>query len=387
MTNQLHTDSYDVLKTAFDMPSACIGVLNPQGKLVVINEAWKQFSQRYAFGLAQDGMGSDYVAACNASLIPGGRAALSGIKDVVTGRVDFFQMECSLTRDGMDDYWCQLDVTRSMQGEQHLVVISHYDITAQKLAQTLRLDDPRQALEETELSRERARLDREEQRELIRKQMIQRIAHEFRTPLATILTSMYLAERDANPEQLARFDTMRKQVDRLTRMLDDVTSVLRGEYIGLALHSKPVDVIRIVEDVVFAESITSGRVITYDVKLDTPLLELDGGLVDTILHNLVSNALKYSPEAAPVSVQVFQEDDFVVIEVSDKGAGIPEADLPHIFDSFYRGSNIEEKPGLGLGLALVQTAVKAHQGSINVFSQAGVGTTIRATLCINPEGC
>jgi signal transduction histidine kinase len=128
-------------------------------------------------------------------------------------------------------------------------------------------------------------------------------------------------------------------------------------------------------------------VITYDVTLDTPLLELDGGLVDTILHNLVSNALKYSPEAAPVSVQVFQEAGFVVIEVSDKGAGIPEADLPHIFDSFYRGSNIEEKPGLGLGLALVQTAVKAHQGSINVLSQAGVGTTIRATLCINPEGC
>jgi signal transduction histidine kinase len=351
--------------------------------VVVINEAWKQFSQRFGFAVAQDGIGADYVAACNASLIPGGRAVLNGIRDVLDGCVDFFQTECLLIHKGMEDYWCQLDVTRSEQGEQHLVVLSHYDITAQKLVRTLSHNPPLQALQQEEQTREEARLAREQQRELIRKQMIQRIAHEFRTPLATILTSMYLAERDANPEQLARFDTMRKQVDRLTRMLDDVTSVLRGEYIGLALNPTPVDVNRVIEDVVIAESLTSDRIVSHYVQLESRLLELDGGVLDTILHNLISNAVKYSPENTPVTLRAWQECDSLVIEVTDEGTGIPEADLPHIFDSFYRGSNIDEKPGLGLGLALVQTAVKAHNGTINISSQPGTGTMIRVTLSVH----
>ena len=106
-----------------------------------------------------------------------------------------------------------------------------------------------------------------------------------------------------------------------------------------------------------------------------------------ILSNLLSNALKYSPSEATVNLKVscsnIERPKDLIIEVRDRGIGIPEASQKHLFESFYRANNVGAIPGTGLGLSIVYQAVKLYQGLINIDSQENRGTTITVTLPIN----
>jgi signal transduction histidine kinase len=101
-----------------------------------------------------------------------------------------------------------------------------------------------------------------------------------------------------------------------------------------------------------------------------------------VLDNLLDNAVKYSPRGGAVNVSIAMEkDQLAVLSVSDRGEGIPDADLPHIFERFQRGQNVKGRiPGTGIGLAGVQRIVQEHQGTIDVDSQVGVGTTFTIRL-------
>jgi len=91
--------------------------------------------------------------------------------------------------------------------------------------------------------------------------------------------------------------------------------------------------------------------------------------------NLLSNAIKYTPENGKVNISAFADSNKIVIKVSDTGYGIPEEDLPNIFDDFYRSKNITGVEGSGLGLSLVKAIVARHNGSISVISKVNVGST------------
>uniref|UniRef100_A0ACD5GT97 Sensor histidine kinase n=1 Tax=Desertifilum tharense IPPAS B-1220 TaxID=1781255 RepID=A0ACD5GT97_9CYAN len=99
-----------------------------------------------------------------------------------------------------------------------------------------------------------------------------------------------------------------------------------------------------------------------------------------ILANLLTNALKYSPLGEEVHFHLACEEEFAIFTIQDSGLGIPEADQPHIFELFHRGSNVGSLPGTGLGLSIVKKAIELHSGEIELISQVGVGTTAIATL-------
>src|SRR5690606_15105157 len=99
-----------------------------------------------------------------------------------------------------------------------------------------------------------------------------------------------------------------------------------------------------------------------------------------VLGNLLSNAFKFTPEGGRITVLARGADDGVEFEVSDSGVGIPEADLPHIFDKYYQVGRAARRAGAGLGLAIARQIVEAHGGSIAAESQAGAGTTFRVRL-------
>lgn len=102
--------------------------------------------------------------------------------------------------------------------------------------------------------------------------------------------------------------------------------------------------------------------------------------LDRILTNLVSNALKYSPEAAPVLVRAESADREVRVSVADSGVGIPPEELPHVFDRYYRAKGAGESEGLGLGLFIAKALVEAHGGRIWVMSNPDEGSTFTFTL-------
>jgi signal transduction histidine kinase len=110
--------------------------------------------------------------------------------------------------------------------------------------------------------------------------------------------------------------------------------------------------------------------------------DVDVKLLRRAITNLLTNAIKYSPEGAPINVELACEGDTAIIRVSDQGIGIPEDDQRRLFEPFHRASNVGQIQGTGLGLAITRQAVERHGGSISVESQVGVGTTFSVRLPI-----
>ncbi len=110
---------------------------------------------------------------------------------------------------------------------------------------------------------------------------------------------------------------------------------------------------------------------------------MDEKLLGHILTNLLSNALKYSPDDSNVEFTLTCEDGQAIFEIQDQGIGIPEEDIPYLFESFHRASNVGNILGTGLGLAIVKRCVDTHQGKISLSTTLGVGTKFTVTLPLN----
>ncbi|MBC7917362.1 MAG: PAS domain S-box protein [Rhodoferax sp.] len=223
----------------------------------------------------------------------------------------------------------------------------------------------------------------EQQKELneLRSRFVAMTSHEFRTPLATILSSAellkYYSERMPAAEKVEVIQTIENSVHRMTRMLDRVLLLGKadaqmlefrpGELDLLALCNSVVEEVRNQHpdtrcDIVFAfdDTCRSGQ---YDDKL-----------LRHIFANLLSNAVKYSPNGGVVRFTVAPSGGRVQFTVSDEGIGIPAEEIPHLFESFHRASNVGDIQGTGLGLAIVKNSVELHGGTIDVYSVAGEGT-------------
>jgi signal transduction histidine kinase len=114
--------------------------------------------------------------------------------------------------------------------------------------------------------------------------------------------------------------------------------------------------------------------------VDPLMVELDPKLFQRVLENLLTNALKYSPEDTPIHLELDDADEQVVIQIRDHGIGIPKEDMPGLFEAFHRANNVGDRQGTGLGLAIVKRAVDAHHGTVVVETELDAGTNFRITL-------
>ncbi len=234
----------------------------------------------------------------------------------------------------------------------------------------------------------RQALERERELNELRGRFIAMISHELRTPLAVILSSSQLLEnygpRLSADKQKQYFDHIRQQVLHLTELLEDTLAVSRAETVGLEFEPQTGDLERLCQSVVQRVQITVQEThrIVFTASDVCRAARFDERLVWRILNNLLSNAVKYSPDGGEVSVNLTCEGGQAVLRVQDQGIGIPAADLPRLFESFYRGSNVGAIPGTGLGLAIVRQAVRTHGGTITCDSREGQGTTFTVTLPI-----
>jgi signal transduction histidine kinase len=206
--------------------------------------------------------------------------------------------------------------------------------------------------------------------EEIKSTFISIVSHELRTPVALIKGyASTLRRDDARWERAIINDSLsviEEEADRLSKMIDDLLDASRLQAGGLSLNradvSLPVLIERLAERF---RTQTKKHTILVDFPKNCPVIVADENRLAQVLSNLISNAIKYSPEGGEIRIsgQVLPEQ--VIVCVSDQGPGIDARDLPHIFDRFYRSSNaVKQTKGAGLGLYLARAIVEAHGGRI-----------------------
>ena len=260
-------------------------------------------------------------------------------------------------------------VDQDGQVRQFRVAIS--DITAQKQADAIR--------RENDILR--AALEKEKELAAPRNQLMLTIAHEFRTPLAIILTSSVILEeyKDYLSEAVRteKLDGIRKQVEHLTDQLDSLTFVVKAKRAYLDNESTWVDPVELCTQIV-AELQGMTRPEHHLIFSNSEPVErayLDPNLLRRALVNLVANAIKYSPDGGTIELHLLEDDKKLVFEVRDEGIGIPQDAHQRLFEPFYRASNVNSIGGMGIGLTVAQEAVEKLGGSIEWTSVLGSGTT------------
>jgi two-component system, OmpR family, sensor histidine kinase BaeS len=221
-------------------------------------------------------------------------------------------------------------------------------------------------------------LDLEDQ---LRRVLVADVAHELRTPLAILqATTEAMADGITKPSA-ATLSSLHDETLRIGRIVEDLEVLASAEAAGLTLDLKPVDLALVAEQATRGlEPQIEGAGLSLTRALQPAVVRGDKNRLHQILVNLLTNAIKFTPAGGSVSVSVSSHDRLARIVVEDSGRGIPQADLGHVFDRFWRGPGVRHTTGSGVGLAVVQELVHAHNGEVTVASEEGHGAQFVVTL-------
>ncbi|WP_009630746.1 PAS domain S-box protein [Synechocystis sp. PCC 7509] len=273
----------------------------------------------------------------------------------------------------LDDNLLDYEARIAVSAENEVMAIIR-DITERKHVET----DIRQALEkEKELGELKSRF-------------VTMASHEFRTPLATILSSSelleYYSHKWSDDKKLKHQQRIQSSVKHMTSLLDDVLLIGKAEAGKLEFQPRLLDIIQLSRDLVEEVQVTT-QTHTINFCPQTQWDRLDG-LIDEklfrhIITNLLTNAVKYSPQGKEVDFNLECDRTRAIFSIQDGGIGISIEDQQQLFESFHRGRNVSNIPGTGLGLAIVKKSVDLHGGTITAESQLEVGTKFTVTLPLN----
>ena len=230
-------------------------------------------------------------------------------------------------------------------------------------------------------------ITREKELDEMKSQLLATVSHELRTPLASIkgFTTTLLRD-DVEWDDLSRREFLSiidEESDHLTELIGNLLDMSRIEAGTLRVEREPTDLRPIIQETAAEFRMMSGaHEITVKLPPSLPLVLADARRARQVLRNMVENAVKYSPDGGPIMVKAQVKPSEVQISVSDKGIGIEEHQLEHIFDRFYQvdSASTRRVGGSGLGLSICKAIVDAHRGRIWVESQPGSGSTFHFTL-------
>ena len=221
------------------------------------------------------------------------------------------------------------------------------------------------------------------QQDALRRELVAQVSHDLRTPLAALhgyLETLKLKENTLTAEQRADyFAIVLRQSEYLTRLVGELFELAKLEAREASPQCERFSLPELVQDVVqkFQLKATQSQVdLAMELDADLPLVIADIALIERVLDNLIDNALTHTPAGGTVRVPVRRDAQQVILCVADTGNGIPEADLPRIFDRFYQATDQQSGSGhAGLGLAIARRIVELHGSALDVRSRAGEGTT------------
>jgi len=224
--------------------------------------------------------------------------------------------------------------------------------------------------------------------ELARREFVANVSHELRTPLTSIksYTETLMDAPDLPPELSGKFlGVINNEADRMTRIVKDLLTLSRLDHGKLDLKVTIFSLERMltsIYDAMLFEARNHKHELTIDLAPNLPNIEGDRERIEQVVVNIVANSVKYTPNGGKINISAHANADEAVIIVSDNGIGIPEDDIPRLFERFYRvdKARSREKGGTGLGLAIAGEIIKLHHGSIGVESKLDEGTTVKIKL-------
>jgi signal transduction histidine kinase len=234
---------------------------------------------------------------------------------------------------------------------------------------------------------------KQEEVEKLRRDLIAWIGHDLQTPLASIQAILEaLADGVVEDQETALryLRTAQREIRSLSNLIDDLFQMAQLDAGGLQLDLEPNSLGDLISDTIesFSE-LAARKAVKLEGRAERSLdsVIMDAPRIGRVLANLVGNALQHTEEGDIVRVLATREEGYVQVEVHDTGDGIPNDDLPYVFDRFYRGEKSRSRAtgGAGLGLAIVKGLVEAHGGEIRAQSEPGQGTRITFTLPIQPQ--
>jgi signal transduction histidine kinase len=222
----------------------------------------------------------------------------------------------------------------------------------------------------------------------LRDEFIASVSHDLKSPLTFIKGLATLRRRRATPTPdnkplLDALEQIDNSAGRMARQLDDLVDASRLQAgRPIELHREPIDLVALAREVAREhQEMTERHVVQVDANQPELVGQWDAARIERVLCNLLNNAIKYSPRGGAVSVRVDRVDGTAIMRVEDHGEGIPDGDLPHIFERFRRGGNVEHRiPGTGIGLAGARQIVELHGGTILAESRVGEGSTFTVQL-------
>jgi PAS domain S-box-containing protein len=234
----------------------------------------------------------------------------------------------------------------------------------------------------------RKALEREKELNEIKSRFTSMVSHEFRTPLAVILSTAGIVDihlEKLSPEGIReRLKKISVQVGRLTRLMEDVLTFSKADALGLSFQPAVINMVALCNTIIeeLAHSHPHADQIRFTPQGDCDAVLADEALIRHILSNLLSNAMKYSPADGPITFDLACSTNAMQFTVKDEGIGIPEVSQKNLYESFHRATNVGNVIGTGLGLAIVKKAVDAHGGTIRFESKEGQGTCFEVVLPI-----
>ena len=217
--------------------------------------------------------------------------------------------------------------------------------------------------------------------EQLRRILVADVAHELRTPVAVLQAGHEALLDGVVPATPAQFASLRDEVMRLARMVDDLQALAAAEAAALQLTLRPANLAEIAAAACrsLAGHFDASQ-LTLDCQLDPAPVRADSRWMYQVMTNLLGNAAKFTPAGGRVTVSTGTDGDQARLTVADTGVGITDDQLPHIFERFWRGTNPMRAAGSGIGLAVVAEIVRGHGGEIQVRSTPGEGTVFVVSL-------
>ena len=225
----------------------------------------------------------------------------------------------------------------------------------------------------------------------MRQELVGNISHDLRTPLAGIKIMVETLREGAIDDKKAAIDFLTRienEVDRLTQMVSELTELSRIEAGSVELKKEAVNLNELVDEAIIQLSpLANKQNITLNTVLSDslPSVKVDRDRISQTITNLIHNAIKFNRTSGNVTIITSSDDKAITVKVIDTGIGIPKANLPHVFERFYKADKSRANSGSGLGLAIAKHTIEAHGGIIWAQSEEGKGSTFSFTIPINSE--
>ena len=349
-------------RSVIDSLAAHIAVLDKEGKIILVNNAWENFAEANAGieQLAKTSIGQNYLSVCREENSDENlNDVVKNLQAILKGEQHHFTVEYPC-HSPTEERWFLMQVN-ALQASEGGVVVSHYNITDRVKAE----GNERNARRDAEIATR------------LRDEFMAVVSHELRTPLNAILGwARIIKSGKVNEEMQSKaVDTIIKNAETQNRLIEDLMDVSRVMSGKLVLEFETVNPEELVTNSVEAvQPSAADKLISLNLDIDENIKEKtisgDPNRLRQVILNLLTNAIKFTPEGGKVDVGLAAENNRIVVKVKDNGAGISQEFLPFVFERFRQdAANIKKSGGLGLGLAIVRHLTELHGGTVSVESE------------------